>query len=431
MKKKVLQLAAIMALMCACPVISCAQGWEGVGNDWTPGDSWVPLCLHEKDGYIFFGDIHVGVFRYEEATKEWTQFTIPGNINIVYDMLTFDDLLWCCTDGNGVFSSDDNGATWMDKNLGLTHHKVYTLAVCNDILYCGTYHGGYFRYDNGTGAWSAINTGFLYEPNKWYALEISSVGEILYQYGIGIGIYNSTDYGEGWYPLNNIYYDANAEVHDFISHKGYLMISADYQGVMRSTTGGLTWDYCNEGFVGQQKIKSIAASDEAVFAGSADSGVYVSRDAGDHWVMASNGFPWNYQDDRYASVYSMEVIGEYLYAGVWWNGVWRAKVADLVALADMKENESGKGIILRQNRPNPFKGDTEISYFLASPGQVSLKVYDISGRVVTTLVDSRQDRGEHTVPFSLPPGEAASGGVLYYRLVADGKSQSMKMLLVP
>lgn len=56
---------------------SSSQKWEGVGDDWTPGDSRVPLCILEKDGYIFFGDDHVGVFRYDEPSDTWTHHPNP------------------------------------------------------------------------------------------------------------------------------------------------------------------------------------------------------------------------------------------------------------------------------------------------------------------------------------------------------------------
>ena len=294
--------------------LSQGSGWERVGQDNTPGDMRVPLCILEYNGYIFFGDDHVGIFRIKEPvtdTSNWVHLPSPG-INIVYDLVSFDGALWCCSYGNGVFSSDDNGETWMDRNAGLTHHQVDALTVCNNMLFCGTYHGGIFRLDNGTGTWAAVNTGFSYPPNSWYALELQTIGQVVYLYTVGIGMWYTTNYGEGWYSLNYLNYDGNAEVHNFVDHGDYLMIPADYLGVMRSNVGGEAWDFCNEGMTSQQSVKSMAATDQAVFVGTSDSAVFISKDHGDHWYVANSNFPWSWQDHRYSCVYAMEVIGEYL-----------------------------------------------------------------------------------------------------------------------
>ncbi len=68
---------------------------------------------------------------------------------------------------------------------------------------------------------------------------------------------------------------------------------------------------------------------------------------------------------------------------------------------------------LDQNYPNPFNANTSISYTLTEAGNVSLKVYDISGRLVTTLVDQRQEAGEHEVTWD---GSDVSSGVYFYKL---------------
>lgn len=83
--------------------------------------------------------------------------------------------------------------------------------------------------------------------------------------------------------------------------------------------------------------------------------------------------------------------------------------------------------VLNQNHPNPFNPTTSISFNLPAAGQVSLKVFDISGKEVAGLVDNYLEAGRHSVNFD---ASALSSGVYYYKL-ASGNSVSMrKMLLI-
>ncbi|HUI29550.1 MAG TPA: glycoside hydrolase family 3 N-terminal domain-containing protein [Candidatus Acidoferrales bacterium] len=81
---------------------------------------------------------------------------------------------------------------------------------------------------------------------------------------------------------------------------------------------------------------------------------------------------------------------------------------------------------LEQNYPNPFNPSTVINYQLSSTGHVSLKVYDVLGREVVTLVNETERPGAYEVRLD---GSRFSSGVYFYRLIAPGISQVRKMLL--
>ena len=83
--------------------------------------------------------------------------------------------------------------------------------------------------------------------------------------------------------------------------------------------------------------------------------------------------------------------------------------------------------ILEQNYPNPFNPVTIISYQLPKTSRLTLKVYDVLGRVVATLAEGNQNAGTHEVAFD---GSRLSSGVYFYRLQAGAFSDVKKLMLV-
>jgi hypothetical protein len=93
---------------------------------------------------------------------------------------------------------------------------------------------------------------------------------------------------------------------------------------------------------------------------------------------------------------------------------------------------STPGVVLEQNTPNPFNPSTNIRYRLGAPGQVTLRVYDIRGRLVRTLVDDARDAGPHSVLWDGRDdgGTRVASGLYFYRLDAGAVVESRKMVLV-
>ena len=81
---------------------------------------------------------------------------------------------------------------------------------------------------------------------------------------------------------------------------------------------------------------------------------------------------------------------------------------------------------LNQNYPNPFNPSTVISYQLPANGHVQMKVYNIVGTEIATLVDQEQNTGSYEVTFDA--GQYASG-VYFYTLMSNGMTLSHKMIL--
>ncbi|MBI3123960.1 MAG: SBBP repeat-containing protein [Ignavibacteriales bacterium] len=84
---------------------------------------------------------------------------------------------------------------------------------------------------------------------------------------------------------------------------------------------------------------------------------------------------------------------------------------------------------LHQNYPNPFNPETTISYKIQAASQVSLKVYDILGREVATLVNEYKSAGSYNSQFSIRNYQLPSG-VYFYTLKADTYVETRKMVLI-
>ena len=96
------------------------------------------------------------------------------------------------------------------------------------------------------------------------------------------------------------------------------------------------------------------------------------------------------------------------------------------------EDDLPRTVILGRNAPNPFNPATEIRFTVPRDGKVSLKVYDLSGRLVRTLVSGRLDAGGHAVTWHGDDdrGARTASGTYFYRLEAAGEVLTRKMTLI-
>ena len=82
---------------------------------------------------------------------------------------------------------------------------------------------------------------------------------------------------------------------------------------------------------------------------------------------------------------------------------------------------------LEQNYPNPFNAGTTIKYQLSHSANVTLKIYDVLGREVATLVNTKQLPGNYEYPWS---GQSLASGIYFYRLTAGDVHLQKKMILL-
>ncbi|MGB2868913.1 MAG: T9SS type A sorting domain-containing protein [Bacteroidota bacterium] len=154
----------------------------------------------------------------------------------------------------------------------------------------------------------------------------------------------------------------------------------------------------------------LGAGDTLEFFG--DDGA-IETDRSSSYYDLGNGYAWyNFQDS--------------LNYGFGYNLVINATI-DIQTGVEKKPTSPPTKFVLDQNYPNPFNPRTVISYQLSAASFVSLKVYDILGREVRTLVAAWQGVGRYVVPFE---AKGLSSGVYYYVFAAGDFREVKRMVLL-
>jgi hypothetical protein len=122
--------------------------------------------------------------------------------------------------------------------------------------------------------------------------------------------------------------------------------------------------------------------------------------------------------------------------------VVRIKAIDLRNVDNKKTELAGEGeyeapfvpttTALMQNFPNPFNPSTTLTFDMAKPGHVTIKIYNVSGRLIRTLLDERRDAGRHHIEWNGidANGSTVPSGIYFYRMRASGYDATKKMILV-
>jgi C1A family cysteine protease len=128
---------------------------------------------------------------------------------------------------------------------------------------------------------------------------------------------------------------------------------------------------------------------------------------------------------------------DYQFSDPTWNGTANFCIKVLAVESPPIGNHSSgnkipETLYLAQNYPNPFNPGTTIEYNLPEPAMVVLKIYNLIGQEITTLVDGTQDGGIHSIAWDGRDrfGQMVSSGIYIYRLQAGSEVQSRKMIVM-
>ena len=106
---------------------------------------------------------------------------------------------------------------------------------------------------------------------------------------------------------------------------------------------------------------------------------------------------------------------------------WRLRLSNIITSVGSLCNDLPIRYLLAQNYPNPFNPTTNISFTLPSKWLVLLKVYDLVGREVATLVSEELMAGNHTRQWN---AANMSSGVYFYRLQVGSFTETKKLILL-
>jgi photosystem II stability/assembly factor-like uncharacterized protein len=321
------------------------------------------------------------------------------------------------SDPHGFYLSSDEGTTWVVRNTGLTNTFIQTLSTkMNGDIFAGTYFGGVFRTTNEGMQWQEVNNGITY--TNIVSLIVPSNETILAGGGAfptgGNATFRSTNNGDNWHIVLD---NPCLSFTQIPGGKVFALVKSDVLEIWVSTDEGENWTNPNQGpgiFAELLTSNSLGS----LLAGNSST-VYISVDEGIYWHFLEH-LP-NNTIIRYLAVDSLN----FLYVGSEM-GLYKSKFPVISSL-DEDSKIIPDEFMLYQNYPNPFNPKTRISYSIARSDLVQIKLFDIMGTEIKTLINEYLKAGTYEVEFE---ANDLTSGVYFYRMVSGNYSETKKLILL-
>ena len=409
--------------------------------------------IKESGNSFYAGASFSGVFRSTDSANNWFQSSKGINhstITIVEKDLT--DRVYAVSALAGFSVTSDNGENWEILSM-MPPFNSFSISPNGGLFgSMGGDIGIIFRSVNGGYDWEIVYEGTDYtfissvvvSPNEtvfafmngkllrtvdngsnWDTLQISSPYESLKKINInsqGIiftksseGYFRSSDNGESWIPLTSIH--QGLEIFG-ITKSDDMYATASDSGFYRSTDYGNSWTYLSKG--SGKSIRSFASNDIGyIFILEHFHNILRSTDNGISWQEINSGLDS-------ASINCLIITDDdYLLAGTGWGGVYRSvnKTTSVENLFTAIPNS----FLLEQNYPNPFNPTTNIRFYISDFGFVSLKIFDVLGNEIKTLLSEEKPAGYYDVHFD---GSGIASGIYFYQIKAGEFNETRKMILL-
>ena len=394
-------------------------------------DGYQIFCLAQNGNTLFAGSFGGGVFLSSNDGDNWSSGRNNLNGN-VYSLAVFGGYVFAGTD-NYVYKTTDNGSYWAQIDDGLASNWSVALYAYGSTLYAAG-SGGVFVLDN-------TGSGFTRISDQWGELQHVVINNMIivpnsgggnpYIFiGCANGIYRSGNNGQSWSTVTNGLTDLAINTFEYIpdfSGTGNLNLYAGTNGgggVFRSTDYGSSWKQVNKGLgiTPNMVVYAFARNGPDLFV-STGGGIFLSRDYGDNWFHVDDGFD--------ASARSLLVTNaSKLVAGTLFYGIWSRPLSEMTSTKDFPENESVLNFSLETNYPNPFNQSTKISWQSPVSGRQTVRIFDMLGNQVATLVDEYKTAGKQELDFNPATSiRNPSPGIYYYQVKTGSFIQTRKMLL--
>jgi len=448
---------------------------DGIFRSTNNGTNWTAVSAGLTNLYVnaftvsgtnlFAGTEGNGVYR---STNNGASWSATGTLSTpyVYALAVSGTDIFAGADGDGVFRSTNNGASWTLVSTGLTNTRVFALATSGTNLFAGTFGGaGVYRSTNNGASWTSAGSGLT--NTSVNTLLVS--GSNLYA-GTEDGIFLSTNNGTSWTSASNGL--TNTFVHALVI-SGSNLYAGTEDGVFHSIDNGANWTAINNGLT-NPTIFALAVYDTNLFAGSNGNGIWkrpidsVVPVELTSFTANTNGnsvsLSWSTSTETNNSGFSLERKQVFSSQSTVNNEEWN-EISFILGHGTTTETQSysfednnltsGKYLYrlkqidfdgtfeysneveviinapekfeLSQNYPNPFNPSTKIRYQVASTNPVNLKIYDVLGNEVATLVNEVQPNGNYEVEFN---ASGLASGTYFYKLQSGEFIQTKKMVLI-
>lgn len=387
------------------------------------------------------------ILRSPDGGVNWTEVESPTTKDLISIDLSNESKFWISGKDGVLLSSTDQGITWNIISIDIQNY-IYSLSFIDSNI--GWAAGGYPGHDGDPTQYAAIykttDAGVTWDQqfnetgkyfNSVYFLNASegwATGSKRY-------VYHTTDGGNTWvqpqYFLNSPGYEFNGEFFKvtFINElTGYIFLSYNDQFYIYSTQdGGVNWSYIdfqlpNENWpvfvsnisdviIGEGKMYLLG---EGRYISPVHGVILSSIDQGSSWDVLTRNFLY-YTKGTYHNG-SLWAVGD--------KGLLVNELNTPSILTDVNEylfTENQNGFSLSNNYPNPFNPTTTIQFSIPKSDNVTIKVYDILGREIATLLNEYKQAGKYETRFS---ATNLSSGIYLYILQYGSSIISRKMILI-
>ncbi len=319
------------------------------------------------------------------------------------------------TDGMTGYGISGRGHVKKTTNFGSNWFMVYdTLTELTSVSFTnqstGWVFGGGFilKTTNGGINWTKSVTQLsLYKPLFFNAMTGYALGDNI--------LYRTSDGGNSWTQKGS---ELITEYFFIDENTGWNTSSFDtVTYVFRTTNGGLNWSGVSHVNESTSNVKFLNSS-TGYIAGRRK--LYRTTNSGFTWKSSA------YPVSENIRIFGMDIIDD--------NNGWvcgdNSAIIKIVngGMIYVQENETPAGDFrLYDNYPNPFNGSSRIIFEIAKSCRVSIVVYDVLGKEVSTLVNEKLNPGKYETVFD---GSLLASGVYFYRITAGDFVRTMKMVLI-
>ena len=313
-----------------------------------------------------------------------------------------------------IIKTIDGGESWSIVQSGDT--TLFSVNFVNQNLgWAVGQDGKVLKTVNSGGSWSAqtVLDTLEFIPNLYSVYFIDqSTGWIG---GSDRTILKTSDGGSSWMVLRTTFAHSTIYRSIFFIDENTGWTGGWDSPILKTTDGGNNWSAKG----GTGDLESIYFADENTGWASYRDGIILnSTDGGETWVTQLSGI-----NNVVSSVYFVDANTGWAVGS---NGTILKTTNGGVTFVEGEEELPYK-FSLKQNYPNPFNPSTKISFQLVEAGLTSLKVYDVLGNEVATLMNEEKSAGIYEVTLD---GSTLTSGMYLYKLQSGNFAETKKMVLL-